>query len=76
MKNSSDPQTGQRTHAERMLARAERRSRQASKLVEKWKIRLAESDREGVAAKQTRLFAGDQPGQGSDGDSSLANTQL
>ena len=51
-----------------MLARAERRSRQASKLVEKWKIRLADLDREGVAAKQAKLFADDQPGQGSDGD--------
>ena len=30
-----------RIHAERMLARAERRSRQAAKLVEKWKLRLA-----------------------------------
>ena len=76
MKNSSDPQTRQRTHAERMLARAERRSRQISKLVEKWKSRLAELDREGVAAKQAKLFADDQPAQGSDGDSQLANTQL
>ena len=51
MKTSSDPQTRQRTHAEGMLAHAERRSRQASKLVEKWKKRLADLDREGVAAK-------------------------
>jgi hypothetical protein len=49
-----------------MLARAERRSRQADKLVQKWKIRLAELDRQGVAAKQTKLFADDQLGQGSD----------
>jgi hypothetical protein len=65
----SESQTRQRTHAERMLARAERRSRQALKLVEKWKLRLADLDREGVAAKQAKLFADDQPGQGSDGDS-------
>jgi hypothetical protein len=76
METSSDSQTRQRTHVERMLARAERRSRQASKLVEKWKLRLADLDREGVAAKQAKLFADDQPGQGSDGDSKLTNTQL
>jgi hypothetical protein len=44
-----------------MLARAERRSRQALKLVEKWKMRLTELDREGVAAKQARLWDDDQP---------------
>jgi hypothetical protein len=76
MATNSDPQTRQREHAERMLARAERRNRQASKLVEKWKSRLVELDREGVAAKQAKLFADDQPAQGSDGDSQLANTQL
>ena len=76
METNSDPKIWLKAHAERMLARAERRSRQASKLVEKWKIRLADLDREGVAAKQAKLFADDQPGQGSDGDSSLANTQL
>lgn len=76
METSSDSQTRQRTHVERMLARAERRSRQASKLVEKWKLRLADLDREGLAAKQAKLFADDQPGQGSDGDSKLTNTQL
>ncbi len=69
MKINSDPQIRLRVHTERMLARAERRSRQASKLVEKWKTRLADLDREGVAAKQAKLFADDQPGQGSDGDS-------
>ena len=42
-----------------MLARAERRSRQALKLVDKWKDRLADLDREGVAAKQTKLWADD-----------------
>ena len=43
-----------------MLARAERRSRQVLKLVEKWKTKLAELDREGVAARQAKLFADDQ----------------
>jgi hypothetical protein len=49
-----------------MLARAERRSRQAEKLVQKWKFSLAELDRQGVAAKQAKLFADELPGQGSD----------
>lgn len=57
MASIPDPQTRQRAHAERMLARAERRSRQALKLVEKWKTKLAELDREGVAATQAKLFA-------------------
>ena len=43
-----------------MLARAERRSRQALKLVEKWKTKLTEQEREGVAARQAKLFAEDQ----------------
>ena len=60
----SDPQTRQRAHAERMLARAERRNRQTAKLVEKWKARLADLDRKGVAAKQARLWSDDHPGQG------------
>jgi hypothetical protein len=51
-----------------MLARAERRSRQALKLVEKWMTRLADLDREGVAAKQAKLFADDQPEKGSEAD--------
>jgi hypothetical protein len=59
MATNSDPQTRQRAHIERMLARAERRSRQALKLVEKWKARLVDLDREGVAAKQARLWADD-----------------
>ena len=42
-----------------MLARAERRSRQAAKLVEKWKARLVELKREGVAAKQAKLWVDD-----------------
>ena len=50
-----------------MLTRAERRSRQALKLVEKWKARLADLDRDDVAAKQAKLFADDQLEQGSTG---------
>jgi hypothetical protein len=52
-----DKPTQQRLHVERMLARAERRSRQATKLVEKWKARLIELDRAGVAAKQAKLWS-------------------
>jgi hypothetical protein len=44
-----------------MLARAERRSRRALKLVEKWRAKIAALDREGVAVKQARLFADDLP---------------
>ena len=51
-----------------MLARAERRSRQALKLVDKWKARLADLDSAGVAAKQAKLWADDQPEQGSGAD--------
>jgi hypothetical protein len=69
MATRSDPQTRKRAHAERMLARAERRSRQALKLVEKWKATLADLDRQGVAAKQTKLFADDLPVQGSEANS-------
>jgi len=47
----------QRVHAEKMLARAERRERQASKLVEKWKLCIAELDRTGIEARQARLWA-------------------
>jgi hypothetical protein len=39
-----------------MLARAERRSRQAGKLVDKWKARLVELDRAGVAAYKMVVF--------------------
>jgi hypothetical protein len=53
----SDKPTQQRIHVERMLARAERRSSQAAKLVDKWKSRLAELDRAGVAARQAKLWA-------------------
>ena len=46
----------QRAHVERMLQRAEKRSRQTQKLVEKWKAKLMDLDREGIAAKQARLW--------------------
>ncbi len=49
-----------RAHAERMLARAERRHRQAANLVDKWKLRVAEFDRAGIAAKQSTLWADEQ----------------
>lgn len=52
-----DKPTQQRLHVKRMLARAERRSRQAAKLVDKWKARLVELDRAGVAAKQSKLWS-------------------
>jgi hypothetical protein len=39
-----------------MLLRAEKHSRQAQKIVEKWKAKLMELDRAGVAAKQARLW--------------------
>jgi hypothetical protein len=64
----SNPKKRQRAHTERMLARAERRCRQALKLVEKWKARLADLDREGIAAKQARLWADDQPVQATESD--------
>ncbi|WP_263377211.1 hypothetical protein [Granulicella aggregans] len=43
-----------------MLARAERRHQQAWKLVEKWRLRIAELDRAGVAVRQARLWAEEQ----------------
>jgi hypothetical protein len=55
--NKPDKPTLQRIHVEQMLARAERRSHQAAKLVDKWKSRLVELDRAGVAAKQARLWS-------------------
>jgi hypothetical protein len=69
MTTTPDPQSRKRAHVERMLARAERRSHQAEKLIQKWKARLAELDRQGVAAKQAKLFADDQPEQGTGADS-------
>ncbi len=44
-----------------MLARAEKRHRQAAKLVKKWKLRLADLDRVGVAARQAKLWADEHP---------------
>jgi len=41
------------------------RRRQATKLVEKWKLRIAELDRAGVAARQARLWAEEHPDAGS-----------
>ncbi len=59
--HSADKPTQQRIHMERMLARAERRSRQAAKLVDKWKSRLLDLDRTGVAARQARLWSEEHP---------------
>jgi hypothetical protein len=35
--------------------------RQALKLVEKWKTKLSDLDRKGIAAKQAKLWSDDQP---------------
>ena len=67
MAHSPDQTDRRRAHVERMLLRAERRSRQALKLVEKWKVRLADLDREGIAAKQAKLWVDDGPPGGSPG---------
>ena len=56
MSSSSNIEDRQRAHVERMLLRAEKRSRQAQKIVEKWKAKLMELDRAGVAGKQARLW--------------------
>ena len=56
MSSSPTIEDRQRAHVERMLLRAEKRSRQAQKIVEKWKVKLMELDRAGVAAKQARLW--------------------
>ena len=56
----SDIEIRGRAHVERMLARAEKRSRQALKIVEKWKARRADLDREGIATKQPRLWQDEQ----------------
>ena len=53
---SKDQPDRRRAQVERMFLRAERRNRQAAKLVEKWKVRLADLDREGIAAKQAKLW--------------------
>jgi len=47
----------QRANAERMLARAQKKAAQAGLLVEKWKQRIAELDRIGVAARQAQLWS-------------------
>jgi hypothetical protein len=44
-----------------MLARAERRLRQAVNLVDKWKLRVAEMDRAGIDAKQANLWPEMEP---------------
>ncbi len=44
-----------------MLARAEKRSRQALKIVAKWKSRLADLDRDDNTAKQARLWQEEHP---------------
>jgi hypothetical protein len=46
----------EREHAERMLKRAQRQQARAAKLVEKWRMRIADLDRAGVAAVQPRLW--------------------
>lgn len=56
MSSSSNIEDRQRAHVERMVLRAEKRSRQTQKIVEKWKAKLMELDRAGVAAKQARLW--------------------
>jgi hypothetical protein len=56
MSSSATIEDRQRAHVERMLQRAEKRSRQAQKIVEKWKAKLMELDKAGVAAKQARLW--------------------
>lgn len=61
MASGSDIEIRRRAHVERMLARAEKRSRQALKIVEKWKVRRADLEREGIAAKQPRLWQDEQP---------------
>lgn len=58
---SNLPPDRRRAHMERMLARAEKRHRQSAKLVQKWKLRIAELNRAGVDAKQTRLWADEHP---------------
>ena len=55
-----------------MLERAERRQKQTAKLVEKWKERIAELDREGIAAQQPRLWSEDQDGGNLAGTDTLA----
>ena len=66
MSPPSDTEAGQRAYTKRMLARAERRIRQAAKLVDKWKKRLGDLSREGIAATQAKLpWSDEHPEQGS-----------
>jgi len=51
-----------------MLARAQKKASQASKLVEKWKKKIAELDRIGVAAMQARLWSEDNSDEDTDDD--------
>jgi len=46
----------EREHAERMLKRAQRQHARAAKLVEKWRARIVDLDRAGIAAVQPRLW--------------------
>lgn len=46
----------EREHAERMLKRAQRQQARALKLVEKWRLRIANLDRAGLAVIQPRLW--------------------
>jgi hypothetical protein len=59
--NSTDKETRRRARAEKMLARAERRLRQAANLVDKWKLQLTELDRAGIDAKQANLWPEEDP---------------
>ena len=61
MRLGSTTDDRRRVHAERMLARARKRSRQAQKIVAKWEAKLMELDREGVAIKQPRLWQEEHP---------------
>jgi hypothetical protein len=47
----------ERQHAERMLKRAQRQQKRDAKLVEKWQTRIANLDRAGIAAVQSRLWS-------------------
>ena len=60
----------EREHAERMLKRAQRQRARAEKLVAKWQTKIANLDREGVAAVQPRLW----PEESATGISSLADS--
>jgi hypothetical protein len=63
---SPDKMIRQRAHAERMLARAERRHHQASRLLEKWKLRIAQS------GQKARLWSYELPEAIAEGSDTLA----